>query len=93
MTEERKHSNNVNVTSAEPDEYTEEGDNNEYNEEPLPVASMEDDVYIVFETGSTETQQRQNSYVSHNPAASVLTSKPTIECVASYNFQGNPDFS
>ncbi|XP_072261731.1 B-cell scaffold protein with ankyrin repeats isoform X2 [Pyxicephalus adspersus] len=85
--EERNDSDNENVTSTEPDEYTEEGDNNEYNEEPLLVASMEDDVYIVFETGNTETQQRQNSSITHNPVAPVITSNPTIESVASYNFQ------
>ncbi|KAM5191514.1 LOW QUALITY PROTEIN: B-cell scaffold protein with ankyrin repeats [Mantella aurantiaca] len=85
--EERKDSDNEIVTSAVPNEYTEEEDDNEYNEEPLLVASMEDDVYIVFETGTTETQQRQNSSVSHNPTASVITSNPTIESVASYNFQ------
>lgn len=93
MTEEIKDSNNGDVTSAVADEYTEEADDNEYNEEPLLVASMEDDVYIVFETGTTETQQRQSSSISHNPAASAITSNRTIQSVASYNMQGNPDFS
>ncbi|XP_077332755.1 B-cell scaffold protein with ankyrin repeats [Lithobates pipiens] len=91
--EEIKGSDNGDVTSAVADEHTEEADDNEYNEEPLLVASMEDDVYIVFETGTTETQQRQNSSVSHNPAASAITSNRTIQSVASYNIQEmrNPD--
>ncbi|XP_075141690.1 B-cell scaffold protein with ankyrin repeats [Leptodactylus fuscus] len=75
---------NENVSHGKLDEYADEGNDYEHDEEPLVIASTEDDVYIVFETSVKNKQRGQTSFISHSPAPPEAASSSTIESGASY---------
>ncbi|XP_073495174.1 B-cell scaffold protein with ankyrin repeats [Phyllobates terribilis] len=60
--------NNEIESRDELDEYSDEEKGVEHDEEPLLVASTEDDVYIVFEPSVKKKQSGQSHFISHNPA-------------------------
>ncbi|XP_063314639.1 B-cell scaffold protein with ankyrin repeats [Pelobates fuscus] len=71
----------------EQDKCTEEITDN--NEEPLIVASTDDDLYVVFETSTKDTQQKQ-TYSVQEQTVQEPTSVSAIECGAFYT---DPDYT
>ncbi|CAH2301254.1 Hypothetical predicted protein [Pelobates cultripes] len=72
----------------EQDKCSEEKTDN--NEEPLIVASTDDDLYVVFETSTKDTQQKQ-TYSVQEQTVPEPTSVSAIECGAFYTDPDSPD--
>ncbi|XP_071974659.1 B-cell scaffold protein with ankyrin repeats isoform X2 [Engystomops pustulosus] len=66
------------------DDYSGERNDHEHDEEPLVVASTEDDMYILFETSIKNKQRGQTSFIPHKPAPPEATSNSTMGSDSSY---------
>ncbi|KAM4051455.1 B-cell scaffold protein with ankyrin repeats isoform 2-T3 [Anomaloglossus baeobatrachus] len=85
-------SDDIEIESHGELEYSDEGKDHEHNEEPLIVASTEDDMYIVFEPSVKKKQRGQSPFTSHdNPASMESASKSKLECSASSSAQDVKD--
>ncbi|XP_069599743.1 B-cell scaffold protein with ankyrin repeats isoform X2 [Ranitomeya imitator] len=80
---EERTDNNENEPSGELDECSDEEKDHEHDEEPLLVASTEDDAYIIFEPSIKKKQRGQRHFTSHNPAPPEAESKFTLKSGAS----------
>ncbi|KAM4706639.1 uncharacterized protein O3C94_019631 [Discoglossus pictus] len=73
--EEREGSSNDNIWWEEENEHIEA--ENKYEEEPLVIASTDDDLYLVFETASKKTKRGETSSTVHRPLAPETSSVPS----------------
>ncbi|XP_073445395.1 B-cell scaffold protein with ankyrin repeats isoform X2 [Dendrobates tinctorius] len=86
--QEERPDDNENEPHGELDEYSDKDRDHEHDEEPLLVASTEDDVYIVFEPSVKKKQRGQSHFTSDNPAPPEAAPKSTIGSGASSSAQG-----
>ncbi|KAG9480307.1 hypothetical protein GDO78_012012 [Eleutherodactylus coqui] len=84
ISQEERTGDYENVSHGELNDYSDEGNDHDHEEEPLVVASMEDDMYIVFETSVKDKQRGQTSFMSHNPPTPEAASNSAIQKGASY---------
>ncbi|XP_066430067.1 B-cell scaffold protein with ankyrin repeats isoform X2 [Eleutherodactylus coqui] len=84
ISQEERTGDYENVSHGELNNYSDEGNDHDHEEEPLVVASMEDDMYIVFETSVKDKQRGQTSFMSHNPPTPEAASNSAIQKGASY---------
>ncbi|XP_069832900.1 B-cell scaffold protein with ankyrin repeats [Dendropsophus ebraccatus] len=79
--------NKEDVSQGAWNECPEEQALNEYDEEPVLIASTVDDVYIIFENAIKDTQRGQKPFISHNLSTPEASSTPTIASGTSYSAQ------